>query len=66
MNENHGMCNPMIGDKMVAVWNVKTTRADHATFCATAALQIQASVLQLKSKPTAYTLQGVRLACTAG
>jgi HAMP domain-containing protein len=66
VQENHGMCNPMLGDKMVAVWNVKTTRADHAAYCASAALQIDSAIFQMKTAKSAYALEGVRQACTSG
>jgi len=66
VQQNYGMSNPIMGDKLLAVWNVKSQKADHAGHCAAAALQISVGVKKLQTAHEEYALQGVRIACTAG
>ena len=66
MQSNHGLCSPMVGDKLVAFWNVKVSKSEHAVHCVHAAVQIQQGVAKLKQSHRAFPFRGVRTACTSG
>jgi class 3 adenylate cyclase len=73
VQETRGMCNPVLGDKFVAFWNIRIPKSDHAVMCVTAALKVRKILGEHQEKWTTSsqstnntTAIGVRVACTTG